>query len=117
MSAGVVEQALLRIKLSQPQDAFQRGFKLGELLVHRAGFYCETLRSVGIANALTAGNRLVVLAEPRVHVANRARHGEIFRISLPDLFILSDGILQFPLLDTLLRSAESRLPGATKTNS
>src|SRR5947208_15583800 len=85
MSAGVVEQALLRIKLSQPQDAFQRGFKLGELLVHRDGFYCETLRSVGIANALEAGNRLVVLTEPRVQVGKRVRDGEIYRISFRDL--------------------------------
>src|SRR5205823_13254164 len=52
---------------------------------------------------------------PRVQVAKRVRHGEIFRISLQDRFILSDGISQFPLLDKRLRRADSLLLVEPKT--
>ena len=62
LSARVVEQALLRIKLRQPQHAFQCGFQLGELLVHGDGFDGEALGSISIANALEADNRLVIMA-------------------------------------------------------
>src|SRR3989454_790606 len=58
----------------------------------------------------------VLKADPKdLTVANRVRDGEIFRVSLQDLFILSDGILQFPLLDKLLRRAESLLLVEPKT--
>ena len=35
LGPGIVEQSLLRVELSQPQHAFQRGLELGKLLVHR----------------------------------------------------------------------------------
>ncbi len=56
---GIIEQALLGIKLGQAKHALQGGFQLGELLVHGDGFDGEALRGIGIANALEGFDRLV----------------------------------------------------------
>ena len=106
---GIVKEALLGVKLSQAKHDLQGGLQLGELLVHGDGFDGETLSRIGIADTLERLDRLVALAETGVEVANSIGDGEFLGVSLQDLFVLSNGILQFALLDELLRSAESFL--------
>ena len=115
LSPGIVEQTLLRVKLSQPKHAVQRGLKLGELLVHGDGFDSEALGGVGVANAFETVNRLVDLAQASVEVAHGVRNGEVLGISFEDLFVLSDGVRQFALLDEFFRNTENFLLIETKT--
>jgi len=68
-----------------------------------------------VANALERFDGLVSLAETGVEVSNGIGDGEFLGVSFEDFFILPNGILQFALLDELLRSAESLLFVEAKT--
>src|SRR5262249_9118148 len=114
LCAGVIEQSLLGVELSQPQHAFERRLQLGELLIHGDGFYGEAVRCIGIANALEAFNGLVVLAQARVKITHSIGDSKILWIRLQNPFVLSNRILQLALLDELLRSVESLLFVKTK---
>src|SRR5579862_7384673 len=109
LGAGVVEEALLRVQLRQFKNAFERGFELRDLLVHRDALDREALCGVRIANTLEAFGGLVGLADARVEVADRIQDSQVLGIGLQDLFVFGDRVLQLALLDILLRSAENLL--------
>ena len=115
LSSRIIEQTLLGVKLSQPKHAVQRGLELGKLFVHRDGFNGETLGAIGVANAFETVNRLVDLAQTSVEIAHGVRNCEVLGISFEDLFVLSDGVRQFALLDEFFRNTENLLFIETKT--
>ena len=103
LGAGVIEKALLGVEFRQLQQALERGLELADLLVHRDGLDRETLAGIGIAYRLETFGGFVGFAEAGVEIADGVGDGQILGIVLEDLFVLSDGVLQFALLDILLR--------------
>src|SRR6185369_5320992 len=87
----------------------------GELLVHGDGFHGEALSGVGVANALEALNRLIVLAKASVKIADGVADRQIFGICFEDFLVLSNRVLKLALLDKLLRRAEHLLLVEPKT--
>ena len=109
LRAGVVEKALLGVKLRQLQQALKRGLELADFFVHRDGLDREALAGIGIAYSLETSGGFIGFAEARVKVADGIGDGQILGIVLEDLFVLGDGILQLALLDILLRTGENLL--------
>src|SRR5205823_7529212 len=109
LSAGIVEQALLRVQLRQPKHPFQGRFDLRQLLVHGDCFDRETLAGISVADFFEALEGPLILAKTGVKIAYSVRNGQILGVSLQNLLVLSDSILQLSLLDILLRRAESLL--------
>src|ERR1035438_714373 len=109
LGAGVIEESLLGVKFGQLQHALERRLELADFLVHGDGLDREALSGIGIAYGLEKLGGLVGLAEARVEVADRVGDGEVLGIGLDDFFVFSNGVLNFALLDILLRSAENLL--------
>src|SRR5208337_245112 len=109
LGAGIVEESLLGVEFGQLQHALQRRLELADLLVHGDGLDRETLRGIGIAYGLEAVGGFIGVAEAGVEVADRVGNGEVLGVGLDDLFVFRDGVLNFALLDVLLRRAENLL--------
>ncbi len=109
LGAGIIEQALLGVEFRELQNAFERRLQLADLLVHRDALDGETLRGIGIANLLEAVGRFVDFPDARVEITHGVQHGQVLGVSLKDLFVLGNGVLELALLDVLLRSAQNFL--------
>ena len=109
LGTGVIEKTLLRVKFSEFQQALERRLELADLLVHGDGLDRETLAGIGIAYILEAYGGFIGFAEAGIEVADGVGDGQILGIVLEDLFVLSNGVLDFALLDILLRIVKSLL--------
>ena len=102
MLLGVVVQALLGVELGQLLQALGGvGIQLGDLFVDRDGFYGEAFGGVDVAHPLEEDRRLVVVAHPRVQVADGVQDGQVLGVFLDYLFVFIDGVLQLALLHRL----------------
>ncbi len=114
LGAGVIEQALLAVEFRELQQALERRLELADLLVHRDGLDRETLAGIGIAYSLETYGGFIGFAEAGVEIADGVGDGQVLGVVLEDFFVLGDGILQFALLDVLLRTGQNLLLVETK---
>ncbi len=100
---------MLAVQLREFEQAFKRWLELADLLVHRDGLDRETLAGIGIAYCLETSGSFIGLPEAGVEIPDGVGDRQVLGIILEDFFVLSDSILQFALLDILLRIAENLL--------
>ena len=100
---------MLAVEFGQLQQALKRRLELANLLVHGDGLDREALAGIGIANRFKTLDRFVGLAQTRVEIANGIVDRQVLGIILEDFLVLGDGVLQFALLDILLRTGQHLL--------
>jgi hypothetical protein len=104
------------VKLGQFGDGFgRRRVLLGNLLVHRNGFDREAFAGISLATAFETLGGLLSVSDLRIKVTEGIQHVEVARVFLGDLFKVGNGVVQLPLLDTLLRRSKGLSLVKTKT--
>ena len=86
---------------------------MAEQLTDRAKRILEAVIEDYIATAEPVGSRPIT----RVQVPDRVEHRQVFGVFFEDFLILSDGVLQFSLLNRLLRRGEDLCLVETETKS
>ena len=114
--ARITEQILLGIEFGQAADfVYAGGIDLGDFLVQRDRFDSESFRGVGFPDFLEVRCRPVWISHSRIQVAQGIQNGQVLGVVLQDLFVVINCVLNFPLLDVLLRRVEDLCFIKTKT--